>query len=144
MLTFYTGPSSNIAFLSHITNAVKATRDPLFSSRQVHPDSDAAIVNAPRPKAKRSRSAAAVDAGDPFTLPPEHEALDLAQEFFSNTASIVTDWQSGYTLTCCRGSCSRTSMQTPSTRRTGDLRQRTHGLFASRGLRSSTCSSLMP
>lgn len=80
------GPSSNIAFLGHVSKAIEATRDPSFSGRQTQIDSDAAILQASRPSRHVSpRTVPERDVPDPFTLPPEAELIELAQQFFSNT-----------------------------------------------------------
>ena len=82
------GPSSNIAFLGHISKAIESTRDQASSARQSEIESDAAILHSSRPSRHVSpRNAPISNFMDEFTLPPEDELLELAREYFGNTVS---------------------------------------------------------
>ncbi|KAI9730222.1 MAG: hypothetical protein M1834_005986 [Cirrosporium novae-zelandiae] len=81
------GPSSNIALMGHISNAIVATRDPTFSSSEVSPEINTAIMST-----SRTISASQVQGRTPrlnlYSLPAESEALDLAEQYFSNTGFL--------------------------------------------------------
>ena len=100
------GPSSNIAFLGHVSKAIEATQDPAYAGRQPRVESDAAILQGSRPSRHVSpRMASEPDVLDPFQMPLETELIDLAQQFFSNTVSYSSIFPE-HGCTARRNSCS--------------------------------------
>ena len=82
------GASSNIAFLGHITNALKSSGAHVPADRSELNKNNASILQISRPLNSGSLRPNSRQENESLNrLPPENEFVDLAQQFFSNTVS---------------------------------------------------------
>lgn len=78
------GPSSNIAFMDHIWNAIVASSQQTTGSTQMQSDTDAAILNVSR----TYRSSKELDEQDLFAFPSEADTQRLFSHYFENTGLL--------------------------------------------------------
>lgn len=88
-----TGPSSNVAFMAHISNAIVATHKPNFSTVQILHDADTTLMKTTRsfpllPNRTLNNLTPPPGLIDKYALPKASEIEGLLQQFFANTGML--------------------------------------------------------